>query len=338
MNDLNPSAALASPGCALSTPQGRAWGASDRAPALASLGPLRARVAPSPTGFMHLGTARVSWHNWLLAKASGGSFALRIDDTDGARNDPAHVDLILRMLDWLGLDYASRSAQSDSASLGARADALGALKGAGLAIKDDLGWRLDLPPDLIPTGWMDLGAGYCSVSAQDAGIAARAPLARPDGSALYHFASVVDDARLGVNLICRGADHIPNTARQLALGKALALCGAAPASWLDGLWLCHVGLMTQGGKKLSKRDAASSLQGWKDGGMSPDALLPYLLRLGWSHPDPNWDRANPLPTRDDCLRDILLGAFRAANCGFDAAKLASLDRKVQARARQGMTP
>jgi glutamyl-tRNA synthetase len=277
------------------------------------------RVAPSPTGDFHLGTARTAYFNWLAARATGGRFLLRIDDTDTARNDPASVGVIHDSMDWLGLDYDDTFTQSRRLDrYRAVADDLVARGQAEVAWNGGI-----LLKDAKATAWHDMVSGDMTPSDDSMDLAAGQVIVKSDGMPVYHFASVVDDIDSGVNLVIRGKDHMTNTFRHTAIYHALG----APLPTF-----AHVGLITLGKKKMSKRDSAASLLGYRDDGISPDAVLNFVLRMGWG-PSID-DKTTALLPRDRALALFLDGGrMRAAPSAFDAQRLASLDRKYKAIAR-----
>lgn len=278
------------------------------------------RVAPSPTGDFHLGTARTAYFNWLAARATGGRFLLRIDDTDTARNDPASVGVIHDSMNWLGLDYDDTFTQSSR--LDRYRDVANDLVARGLA---DVAWNGGiLLKDAKATPWHDLISGDMIPSDDAKDLAANQVIIKSDGMPVYHFASVVDDIDMGVNLVIRGMDHHTNTNRHTAIYHALG----APLPKF-----AHVGLITLDKKKMSKRDSAASLLGYRDAGISPDAILNFVLRMGWG-PSVD-DKTTALLPRDRTL-DLFLdgGRMRSAPSAFDAQRLASLDRKYKAIAKR----
>lgn len=278
------------------------------------------RIAPSPTGDFHLGTARTAYFNWLAARASGGRFLLRIDDTDLARNNPASVQVIHDCMAWLGLDHDATFRQSDRLD---RYRAVAAdLVDMGRAVVADNGAVLLKGGQA--TAWTDRIGGVQTPTGPAQDLARDQVLMKADGMPVYHFASVVDDIDTGVNLVIRGIDHHTNTFRHTAIYDALG----APLPLF-----AHLGLMTLAGKKMSKRDGAASLLGYRDAGIDPDAMLNFLLRMGWGPAQD--DKSMAVIDRDRAL-DLFLdgGKMRSSPAGFDADKLAALDRKYRARKRQ----
>lgn len=278
------------------------------------------RVAPSPTGFFHLGTARTAYHNWLAANGSGGKFILRIDDTDTARNNDSYVDVIYQAMNWLGLDFTYTFKQSSRiAHYQGVADSL--VK-HDLARHDDGAIRLDTQ-NLLPH-WFDIYKNKINVSDKDIQIGNSIVLIKSDGMPTYHFASVVDDIDHDINFIIRGADHISNTSKQIFIIKALHQAFYPKAD--KTIDFAHVGLIMINGKKMSKRDGDSNLLLYKDT-YKVGAILNFILKLGWSHPDANFDAKNPIVNKD-LAKDIFLdGKLKSANCSFDKNKLDWFNKK-----------
>ena len=275
------------------------------------------RIAPSPTGDFHIGTARTAYFNWLAAKASGGRFLLRIDDTDTARNDPASVAVIYDCLDWLGLkpDAIFRQSGRINRYAGIAADLLG----KGLATRADNG--AILTRNGASTSWHDMIQGHRDPGAAAHDLACNQVLIKADGQAVYHFASVMDDIDMGVNLVIRGMDHDTNTWRHAGLYAALEA---------DLPVFAHVGLITRGGRKISKRDDAASLLRYRDDGIDADAMLNFLLRMGWA--PRRDDKSTSLIDRDRAVEMFLdHGKMRSSPAALDLPKLQSFDRKYKAR-------
>lgn len=277
------------------------------------------RIAPSPSGYFHLGTARTAYFNWLAARATGGRFLLRIDDTNAAKSHDAFVDVIDQAMSYLALDHDLRFRQSDRKSR--YAQVAQSLVDRGRAVHRDGAVFLSHP--LTVAGFDDRALGRVRVSAQDLDFVANMVLMKSDGMATYHFASVVDDIDHGINLVIRGNDHTNNTVKQLALYDALD--ATAPQ-------YAHIGLLCDlaTGKKLSKSDGAKSLLDFRDDGVDADAMCNFLLRLGWG-PKVD-DKSTAMLPRDRALTLFLAGGnLRGAHAKVDFDKLAALDRKYKAR-------
>lgn len=241
------------------------------------------RIAPSPTGDMHIGTARTAYFNWLVARATGGKFILRIDDTDLERNNEKCVDVIHQVMQFLGLNYDETFRQSER--LARYREVADKLVAKGLAVKAANGAIL-FQPNYYPTHFTDTIAGDIKITDNDKKIINGMVLFKGEDKGAgptYHFASVVDDSDCGVTRIIRGVDHLTNTAKHLALYYAI--------EQVSGIGLIvpkfsHVGLImgrNEEGKvkKLSKRDGASSMLKYIDEGWHPQGLLNSMLRLGW---------------------------------------------------------
>lgn len=270
------------------------------------------RFAPSPTGHIHVGNLRTALMNWLIARKAGGSFILRLDDTDQERSKQEYADGIMRDLEWLGLTWDRVERQSDRLDrYAAAADGLRE-KGrlyevfetpteldlkrkkqlnmgkppvydrAGLNLSDDDRARLRAEGregywrfklDLDRIEWPDGIIGDVSI---DAASVSDPVLIRADGQVLYTFASSVDDVDMGVTDIVRGADHVTNTATQIQIIKAL---GGTPPRF------AHHSLLTgPQGEELSKRLGTLSLKDLRENGVAPEALLSLMARLGSSQP------------------------------------------------------
>ena len=275
---------------------------------------VRTRIAPSPTGFLHLGTARTALYSWAFARHHGGHFVLRIEDTDVARSTDESVEQILEALQWLGLQHdegpvfqmqrLARYRQVIDGMLAAgtayrcwctpqELDAMRDCQRArGEKTHYDRRWRPAagkvLPP--VPEAeqpvvrfcnpehgtvtWDDLVKGPISISNEEIDDLI---LLRPDGVPTYNFAVVVDDWDMRISHVFRGDEHINNTPWQINIFNALG----AP---LPHFGHCPI-ILGDDGHKLSKRRGAVSVTAYRDAGFLPEAMLNYLARLGWSHGD-----------------------------------------------------
>jgi len=267
------------------------------------------RFAPSPTGYLHIGGARTALFNWLYARHTGGTFLLRIEDTDRERSTPAAVEAILGGLEWLGLNWDGQTTYQFARSPHHREiaeqllaqgrayrcfstpaeleDMRAEQRRQGKPIRYDGRWR-DRDPSEAPKGApfvvrlktdqtgetivndRVLGAVRFQNDQLDDMV-----LLRSDGTPTYMLAVVVDDHDAGVTHVIRGADHLNNTPRQLQIVKALG--------WLEPAY-AHLPLINgPDGSKLSKRHGALAVEAYREMGYLPAALRNYLLRLGWSH-------------------------------------------------------
>lgn len=284
------------------------------------------RIAPSPSGSFHIGTARTAYQNWLAARASGGRFILRIDDTDAARSDKKYVDVVYDAMRWLALDFDITFRQTDR--LDRYRQVADDLLRAGRAVTLD-GGAVGLSPSClcyVPDSWNDSLVGAIRANDLDRRQALNTVLMRGNGTPTYQFATVIDDYDYGVNYIIRGQDHVSNTLRQLTIYRCLGWDQSVPL-------YSHVGLIHKDGKKMSKRDGGASLLGYRDQGVDPDAMLNYLLRLGWG-PRVD-DRSANYISRDRALGLFLTGgSLRPSRSNFDQAKMDWYDRKYKAMKRK----
>jgi glutamyl-tRNA synthetase len=264
---------------------------------------MRVRFAPSPTGELHVGGARTALYNWLLARGSGGTMVLRIEDTDRERSTPENVDQILDALRWLELDWdegpCSQAERGDR-----HGEAIQRLLDEGHAHEDEGAVRLRVP-DEGETVVEDAIRGPVTFphSAIDDFV-----IRRSDGSALYNLAVAVDDLDMGITHVVRGEDHLSNTPRQVMILKAL---GAEPPAY------AHLPLLLgPDGKKLSKRHGAASVQALRDAGYLPEAVRNYLALLGWG-----LDEETTLISTEELIESFSLERVNKAPAIFDEQKL-----------------
>jgi glutamyl-tRNA synthetase len=271
---------------------------------------VRTRIAPSPTGYLHLGTARTALYSWAYARHHGGQFVLRIEDTDVARSTQDSVEQILQSMQWLGLNYDEgpiyqmqrleryQAVIDQMLAAGTAylcytsAEELKAQKARGEKTGYDGRWRPApgkvLPP--VPEGvkpvvrfanpidgevtWEDLVKGPITVGNKEIDDLI---IQRADGVPTYNFAVVVDDWDMNITHVFRGDEHINNTPWQIniyrALGATLPAFGHLPV------------ILGDDGAKLSKRRGAVAVSNYEELGYLPEAMLNYLARLGWSHGD-----------------------------------------------------
>ncbi len=305
------------------------------------------RFAPSPTGYIHVGNLRTALMNYLIARKTGGTFILRLDDTDQERSKQEYVDGIKHDLEWLGLTWDRVERQSER--LGRYSEVAEELRASGdlyevfetpteldlkrkkllnmgkppvydraglslsVAEKDKLRaerdgyWRFKL--DQQRTEWNDGILGDVSI---DTASVSDPVLIRADGQVLYTFASSVDDIDMGITHIVRGADHVTNTATQVQIMKAIG--GTPPA-------FAHHSLLTgPQGEGLSKRLGTLSLRDLRAQGVAKEALLSLMARLGSSQP------VELMMSLDEIADGFELSQFGAAPTKFDAEDLWPLTR------------
>jgi glutamyl-tRNA synthetase len=260
--------------------------------------PLITRVAPSPTGDFHIGTARTAYHNYLAARATGGKFILRIDDTDLERSKPEYTQVILDTMEWLGLEYDELFYQSES-------DAHYKQTVKNMCTQEAI--YLD-----------DKGVTRLTQEYDGAHLA----MMKADGTPAYHFASVVDDYMMRINYIIRGHDHLNNLPKQHLIHRCVGFKTPFPE-------VQHTSLITLKGKKISKRDNCASMLWYRDQGYNPDAMLNFMLRLGWS--PKKEDKSHNIITKKRAIGMFFdEGAFSDKDlCGFDQAKLDWYDKKYK---------
>jgi glutamyl-tRNA synthetase len=250
----------------------------------------RVRFAPSPTGYLHIGGARTALFNWLYARHTGGTFVLRIEDTDAARNSQEAVNVILEGLRWLGLNWDEGPLTADATGpcKGDRGPyfqsqrkenymrRVEALLSRGLAYEHEgaIKFKMTREPIIIP----DLVVGDVVRPLTDREeLDPDWVLVRSDGQPVFHFVNVVDDLEMNITHVIRGEDHLSNTAKHIALFRAF---GVEPPKY------AHIPLILNGdGSKMSKRDRGASLTTYLDEGFLPEAVNNYLCLLGWSPKD-----------------------------------------------------
>jgi glutamyl-tRNA synthetase len=308
------------------------------------------RFAPAPTGRLHVGNIRTAIHNWLWARKHGGRFLLRLDDTDRERSREEYAEGISEDLAWLGL--APDDAHRQSARFDRYEAALERLKAAGrvypayesaqeleLKRKVQLGrgrppvydraalslsdaerarleaegrqphWRFRLDHD-APIHWIDLIRGPQHF---DPALLSDPVVRREDGSWLYMLPSSVDDIDLGITHVVRGEDHVANTALQIQMFEAL---GAAPPAF------AHEALLVGSEGKLSKRLGSLGIEGMKEAGIEPVALVAKLARIGTSLP------VEPVISAEALVESFDFATFGRAPARFDMDELAGLSAKI----------
>lgn len=235
----------------------------------------KVRFAPSPTGNLHIGGGRTALFNWLFARATGGKFVLRIEDTDQLRSKAEFVEEILNSLTWLGFTWDEIDYQSKRLSL--YREYAEKLLSDGLAYTEKTegkGEAVIFKVQPQPVKISDLIRGHIEF---DSSTIKDQVLIKSDGSPTYNFACVVDDALMGITHVIRGDDHISNTPKQILMYKAMGF--SLPS-------FAHLPLImgTEGGR-LSKRTGATAISDYRALGYLPEALVNYLLLLSWSPGD-----------------------------------------------------
>jgi len=231
---------------------------------------MRVRFAPSPTGYLHIGGARTCLFNWLYARAKGGSFVLRIEDTDQARSKKEYLEEILFSLKWLGLDWDELHYQSQRFDI--YREVAKKLLDAGLAYKAEDGSGAVI--FRMPQKSLEIDDMIHGKITFDTGLIKDQVLIKSDQSPTYNFACVVDDAAMQITHIIRGDDHISNTPKQVVLYEALGY--PLPK-------FAHIPMILgAGGGRMSKRAGATAISEYRAMGFLSGALVNYLMLLGWS--------------------------------------------------------
>jgi glutamyl-tRNA synthetase len=264
-------------------------------------------MAPSPTGFLHIGGVRTFLFNWLFARGRGGECLLRIENTDTSREVEEAAEQIQRSLAWLGIDWDGdvrfQLDRIDDAQRLARQ-----LVEEGKAYEDEGAIRFRMP-DEGATAWDDVVRGRIEFENENLEDLV---ILRSDGRPTYNFANPVDDMLDEITDVIRGPDHVSNTPKQIQILRAL---GVEPPAY------AHVpDVLGTDGKKLSKRHGAQSVEDFRADGYIPEALVNFLARLGWAYDD-----KTEVFTRDELVRLFTLDRVSSSPAVFDYQKLAWLN-------------
>jgi glutamyl-tRNA synthetase len=264
---------------------------------------VRARFAPSPTGYLHIGGARTALFNWLFARHEGGEFRLRIENTDVSREVAEAVGQIQGTLAWLGLEWDGEVTfqldRMEHAQEVARR-----LVDEGKAYEDEGAIRFRMPDQGI-TAWDDVVLGRVEVPSEKLEDVV---LVRGDGRPTYNFVSPLEDMLDGITHVIRGQDHVSNTPKQLRILEAIGADIPAYA---------HVPLLNgPDGRKLSKRHGAITVEDFRAQGYLPEALVNYLALLGWSYDD-----HTEIMSRDELVERFTLERVGTSAATFDYKKL-----------------
>ena len=282
---------------------------------------VKVRFAPSPTGFLHLGSARTALINWLYARHTGGQFLLRVEDTDKTRSEKRFLDEILDDLKWMGLDWDAEPVfQSDRFEIyRKKAEALLAKGKAfreGDAIIYDVQKGREIEIDDVIHGKVTFNTNEIKPQV----------MIKSDGSPAYNFCCVVDDAELGISHIIRGDDHLSNTPKQVLFYEALEI--ELPK-------FAHIPLMMgQDGAKLSKRHGAVSVEEYRKEGFLPEALCNYLTLLGWNPGD-----EREILSKEETVKIFKLEDMNDVQSKFDTAKLRWMNAEyIKVRSSEELLP
>ena len=265
--------------------------------------PVRVRMAPSPTGFLHIGNVRTALFNWLFARHHGGEFRLRIENTDTGREVAEATEQIQSSLRWLGLDWDGQvTFQLDR--MGDCAEIARRLVEEGKAYEDEGAIRFRMPDDGV-TEWDDVVRGrvvFPNEKLEDL------VLVRSDGRPTYNFASPMEDVWDGITHVIRGEDHISNTPKQINLIRAV---GAELPVYAH---VSHV--LGADGKSLSKRHGSVTVDEFRRDGYYAPALMNFLALLGWSYDD-----KTTIMSRDELIERFELERVVPSPAAFDYQKL-----------------
>ncbi len=276
---------------------------------------IKVRFAPSPTGFLHIGGARTALFNWMYARSQQGVFVLRIEDTDLERSKPEYLDEIMRSMQWLGMNWDEFYKQSDRFDIyrqyakklldegKAYKDGEAVLLKVAAPASGDKGPADGGQPRTIK--FFDLIRGEIAF---DTEVLKDEVLMKSDGSPTYSFACVVDDALMEITHVIRGEDHISNTPKQIVIYQALGL--KAPK-------FAHLPLiMDPEGGRMSKRTGATAVSEYKALGFLPEAIVNYLMLLGWS-PGENQEKVS----LDSAVKKFSIKKVNKAAAAFSMEKL-----------------
>ncbi|NOX99437.1 MAG: glutamate--tRNA ligase [Verrucomicrobia bacterium] len=288
--------------------------------------PVRTRFAPSPTGHLHVGSARTALYNYLHARHTGGTFVLRVEDTDAARNTEASRDAIFSGLEWLGMDWDEGPKaggdfgpyfQSERNEIYGRY--LAQLESSGHVYEDDDGAvRFRMPDENVTVNDLICGTQSINLKEQgstrwDAELKKDVPsnpdlvIRRADGSYIFHFVNVVDDIDMKITHVIRGEDHLSNTPKHVALFEALE----APLPTF-----AHIPLnLNADGSKMSKRDQGAAITDYIEQGFLSSAVCNYIALLGWSPKDDE-----EIFSPEELVERFELAGINRSNSRFDFKK------------------
>ena len=274
---------------------------------------IRVRFAPSPTGKVHIGNIRAAIYNWLFARHVGGKFLLRVEDTDLERSTPEAIQVLFECMEWLGLDY-DEEVFYQTKNVKRHLEVVDQLLASGHAYKCEKTSRdgktgtvvmFKMPKEGV-IEYDDIVKGHMAKKAEDIPDFA---IVRSDGSPIFHIANVVDDIDQRVTHIIRGDDHVENTFKHICIFRALG----APVPKYGHLSM----IVNQQGKPYSKRDGDAFVGEFREKGYLPEALVNYLLLLGWN---PGDDRE--VLSREEMIKLFELEKVHVTAAMFDPKKLA----------------
>ncbi len=282
---------------------------------------VRVRFAPSPTGYLHIGGARTALFNWLYARHTGGKFILRVEDTDEARNSQEAIDVIIKSMKWLGLDWDEGPVDGSdlTASQGDRGPYfqsqrkelyqkhIQTLLDADMAYEHEAAIKFRMKKETVTIDDLVVGKVERKLTDREE-LDPDFVIVRSDGKPVFHLVNVIDDLEMGITHVIRGEDHLTNTSKHIELFKAL---GAEPPKY------AHIPLiLNKDGSKMSKRDLGASVTTYMDEGFVPAGVVNYLLLLGWSPKDDQ-----EVFQIEDVIERFDLPQINRQNARFDFDKL-----------------
>jgi glutamyl-tRNA synthetase len=273
--------------------------------------PVRTRFAPSPTGYLHVGGARTALFNWLFARHHGGTFVLRVEDTDEERNTEEARAAIFEGLKWLGLDWEGPGNEGDcgpyyqSQRTKIYQEWFQILVESGRVYEDEGAWRFRF--ERKPVVMHDLVCGEIEIDYTDESNTPDMVVRRSNGTFVFHFVNVVDDLTMGITHAIRGEDHLMNTPKHLQLIEAF---GGTPPQY------AHIPLILNGdGSKMSKRDEGAALGDYPRQGFLSAAVVNFLALLGWSPKD-----ESEIFSAAELIEKFTLDAVNRSPARFDPEK------------------
>ncbi len=276
---------------------------------------VRVRFAPSPTGYLHVGGARTALFNWLFARHTEGTFVLRIEDTDRERSTDEAIEQIVASLRWLGLDWDEYYRQTERHER--HLEAAESLRRAGAVYEKDGAWWFRVPEVGATIVHDELVGDVRFDGEQLKDFVIR----RSDGTFVYNFVVVIDDLDMGITHVIRGDEHLNNTPKQMKIYEAMER--PQPLFY-------HLPMILGADRgKLSKRHGATSVLEYRERGILPDALVNFLVRLGWAHGD------EEVFSRGDLVRLFALEGLNKSAAVFEDAKLLWLNQQHMKRADLG---
>jgi glutamyl-tRNA synthetase len=280
---------------------------------------VRTRFAPSPTGYLHVGGARTALFSYLYARKHGGTFVLRVEDTDEARNTKEAREAIFSGMSWLGLDWDEGEGKGGDYGPYNQSERLAhydkwfeVLRNAGRVYEDGGAWRFRF--ERKPVTMQDLVCGEVTIDYRDESNTPDMVVRRSDGSYVFHFVNVVDDLEMKISHVIRGEDHLMNTPKHLQLFEALG----APAPQYAHIPL----ILNPNGSKMSKRDVGAAVGDYPRQGFIAPAVTNFLALLGWSPKS-----EEEIFTMDELIERFSLEAVNRSPARFDPEKCAWVNQQ-----------